>query len=388
MLYILYQLTLVAAASIKHSQYTRVAISLICLCYFGLTYPGGNDVTGYFLNYNCIVNSICEINDEGFEPGFNLFVLIFGQLGYQSLLYSIALFNVLLIYIFSKKFKNGGLIFLMLMSVMAWTLYTEALRQAMAISITLLAIPYLAKKDFIRFSLWIVVASLFHSSAIISFVVLGGLMGSRAKVAMLLSTAAVVLVFAIDQKLILDLVLMAVPETSDIFEKLFFYTYSEIYAPQLSIGIGVIPDILMLGLLMFLIHKLKPQKQASWIIAGTLVFIVFVFFLGRLMPVLTRLGWYGLPYLALLISPLFGGGQYLTLPNNIRYKSLLCGLVCIWVLFQIARPFTYLHSSQNIEDQKTIFNSSAGLSDEDMEDTARAQCIKLHRLGYNYLCDY
>ena len=110
------------------------------------------DFVGYFTNYNCLVNHTCNSDNLiKFESGYNLLVLIFGQLGYQLTIVAIAIFNVVCVFKFIQKNKigNGSFVFFVLLTMLGWVLYIEAIRQAMAMSIFLYAIQKSSIRTFL-----------------------------------------------------------------------------------------------------------------------------------------------------------------------------------------------------------------------------------------------
>ncbi|EFK4375396.1 O4 family O-antigen polymerase, partial [Escherichia coli] len=105
-----------------------------------LTYPSGGDWIGYFLHYDCMVNEQCNNGFIMFEPGYELIVSLFGYLGFQTIIIFIAAVNVILILNFAKHFENGSFVIVAIMCMFLWSVYVEAIRQALALSIVIFGI--------------------------------------------------------------------------------------------------------------------------------------------------------------------------------------------------------------------------------------------------------
>ncbi len=95
---------------IENSYKKAIFLSFFLFFLFlGFSYPSGYDFVGYFTNYNCLVNHTCNSDNLiKFESGYNLLVLIFGQLGYQLTIVAIAIFNVVCVFKFIQKNKIGN----------------------------------------------------------------------------------------------------------------------------------------------------------------------------------------------------------------------------------------------------------------------------------------
>ncbi len=147
MIYLLYFLV-VTMLAIFVTQRKQALISVITLTFFyiALSYPAGNDWLGYFINYDCLINDRCYDDFIVFEPGYQLVVLITGQLGFQGILISLALLNAILLYKYARHFENGALVYIFIMCMFIWALHFEAIRQALALSITMYGIKSLAEK--------------------------------------------------------------------------------------------------------------------------------------------------------------------------------------------------------------------------------------------------
>ncbi|WP_193750203.1 EpsG family protein, partial [Pantoea ananatis] len=142
MIYFIYFIVTLLISLLGNRKSARVTCLIITLLVFCFSYPAGNDWIGYFQNYDCLQNNHCDNNVPQFEPGFNLIVYVFGNLGFLGYNVVIAIFNIYCLDKFSKQFENKAFIYFSMLSFMYWMLYLEAIRQSIAISLLLLAIPF------------------------------------------------------------------------------------------------------------------------------------------------------------------------------------------------------------------------------------------------------
>ena len=82
--------------------------------FIGLSFPAGGDWIGYFQNYDCNINNICNSDFTMFEYGYELIVKILGYLGFQSIIIFIAIINIFAIRSFSIKFDKPAIVVLFL----------------------------------------------------------------------------------------------------------------------------------------------------------------------------------------------------------------------------------------------------------------------------------
>lgn len=131
----------------------------------------GTDSLQYYKHFNIIqVKNIQEILIYyPKEPVFMLFLKLLSQISsHHQLMYSvIGLFYSVSISRFIYKYSNDAMVsFVMLVPMIYFTFSLSALRQTMAISILLVSIDYIINKRIFRFMFLIILASLFHKSAI------------------------------------------------------------------------------------------------------------------------------------------------------------------------------------------------------------------------------
>lgn len=384
MYYIFFQSILFFLNIIKSNKVCGFVLFVVSLLYFSFSYPGSSDFVGYYSHYDCLINDVC--NDKiSFELGYEVFVWVFGYFGYQFLIFSIGLFNIYCVFYFSQMFKKRAFFILALMGVMAWPLYTEALRQAIAISFLLLGIGFLSKGQTGKYILFVLLASLFHVSAIISLFAIIHIVNRKLLKILFLISLVVLVIFLLNPFLLIYGIIELIPVNSIAYEKLTFYIASDVYKPMLSLGLGVVPDLFLLFYIAVNFKRANIEQDKYWIYGGVLIFLFFVVFIGRVMPVLTRIGWYGLPFLSIFMYSSIWKSKLI--PNfDLKYRQINMLVVYLWIFFQIIRPFAYDHSNFNIFKQESIFQNLNGLDDTSLRDAAENKCIDLISLGYDNLC--
>ncbi|MCU1788938.1 EpsG family protein [Pectobacterium polaris] len=392
MMYFPYFFILFFSTLIKQNKITHCITLIITILYFCLSYPAGGDWIGYYVNYRCIVDNYCLSENVSFEPGFNFIVYTLGQLGFLALNIGIIIFNVYCIYVFSRNFKNRNFIIFSLMCFFAWVIYTEAIRQSIAISIILLGIPALVKKERLKFLLVVSIAAFFHITALISVLFLLPSVSkslSRLTAYVLIILSAVFFFFNIE---LLRYIISILPIQGFVFEKLDFYINSDTYKPQFSAGIGTAFDFLLVYIVIKTISFIKKRNlelecnTLSYIIPGVIIFITFSLLIGKMMPVLARIGWYGIPFIIIILNVNISDSIFFSRKNFSNRIPLRKLLVYVFLLSQIIRPLTYEHSRYGIMNQVTIFHELNSLDDDGLYINARKKCDVLYSLGYRDLC--
>lgn len=379
----------------ERRTFSLFVVLFLTFVFIGFSYPAGGDWIGYFNNYNCQINKICYSSFTLFEPGYQLLVNIAGHLGFFAIIITTALINVFLLYKFSKNFNHSALIILMIMCLFLWGMFTEAIRQGIAFCIILYAVSLLHKGSIYKYLLMVLLASLFHITAIICLTfVLPYVNKLFSRITILLLISFGVTFFIIPTQ-ILQYVLPFLPAGSNTSIKLDFYLNSDAYRPQISVGLGLILDIVLLVVIYISNKRIKKYQlytEYRFYLAtllGVGVYITFAMLVGRMMPVLTRVGWYGFPMVLMLIYVNIGESIFYKAYSTQRRKKI--NAVVIFILFyfllQPLRPFTYEHSRYGIIHQKTIFQKSSELDDKSLIRSSYEKCSIYNDMGYGYLCN-
>lgn len=391
MIYFIYFTLLLFLAVYGFHKQGRILALIITFITFACAYPAGNDWIGYFLNYDCIENATCTVNTPNFEFGFNIFVSAFGGLGFLGYNALIVAFNLYAINRFSKKFENPAFVFFALMSFFSWVIYFEAIRQSVAVSLLLIAIPYLFERKGCKYAFLIVLATTFHTTAIIGLIFLIPVISVRLSKLSSFSVLILSIIFFVMPVVTLNIVYTLLQPGSIAQQKLSYYLSSEAYQPQFSAGIGTLFDFLLLFIVIktyLNINKHIDSQKSSLniIIPGVVLYFSFSIIIGKMMPVMTRIGWYGVPFLVILLNANISNSMFL---EKIKYRAKI-PLIKIWLylflMSQIARPLLYDHSRYGIFNQTTIFQQINYLDDRGLYTRAEQKCHVLHEMGLTFLC--
>lgn len=391
MIYFIYFTLLLFLALYGFKRQGRVLALIITFITFACTYPAGGDWIGYFLNYDCIENAVCTVNTPTFEIGFNILVAAFGGLGFLGYNALIVTFNVYAINRFSKNFGNPAFIFFALMSFFSWVIYIEAIRQSIAISLLLIAIPYLFKKEKYKYIFLIILATTFHTTAIICLIFLIPAFSIRLSKLSSFGVLVVSIVFLVMPVVTLNMVYMLLQPGSIAQQKLSYYLSSEAYQPQFSAGIGTIFDFLLLFIVIKTYKNINKNSAAqnsslNIIMPGVVLYFSFSIIIGKMMPVMTRIGWYGVPFLVMLLSANISRSIFLEKIYSTARIPLVKIFLYLFLISQIARPLLYDHSRYGILNQTTIFQQINYLDDRGLYNHAEQKCHVLHEMGLTFLC--
>ncbi|WP_205956578.1 EpsG family protein [Pantoea stewartii] len=392
MIYFTYFFITLFISLFRHQKSERITCLIITLFVFCFSYPSGNDWIGYFLNYDCIQNGQCDENTPSFEPGFNLIVYIFGNLGFLGYNIIIVIFNIYCLDKFSKQFENKAFIYFSMLSFMYWMLYVEAVRQSIAISLLLLAIPFLFKRKIINYILLVLLASTVHTTAIICILFVLPVISPRISKLSSISTLVLSLAFLFVPFIILNIAFSLLQPGSLAYEKLNFYLTSEVYRPQLSAGVGTLFDLILIVLVYLCYKGLKRKKDESvllhlnLILPGVILYISFSIIIGKMMPVMTRIGWYGLPFIIILLNTKISDSVYFEKIKSTASFPVTKLMIYLFLIAQAARPMIYEHSRYGIINQETIFQAANYLNDDGLYIRAKQKCAVLHTMGLEFLC--
>lgn len=369
---------------------------MICACLtflcFSLSYPSGGDWIGYFENYNCLVNGVCIDGSPDFEFGFNIFVNVFGQFGFLIYNSVIVAFNIYCLNRFSRLFDNRAFVYFAILSFMFWMIYIEAIRQSIAISFLILALPYLFQKSIIKYSCVIILASFFHTTALVCFLFILPCMSLRFSKLSLYSAISLSLTFLVIPFVMLNAVYSLLQPGSLAQQKLSYYLESEAYRPQLSAGVGTVFDFILIMIVILTVIKIKNKSynekkdNLNFVLPGVVLYISFSIIIGKMMPVMTRIGWYGIPFLIILLNANVSNSVFFDKIVTYAKIPLRKTFIYLFLISQISRPVLYEHSRYGIVNQVTIFQQMDYLDDKGLFIKAKEKCQVLHNMGLEYLC--
>ncbi len=161
-------------AKYKEFQFGLKLSFLVIFVFLAIRFDFGNDYMSYYKDF-IILNSYSAIDflDKTlyYEPGWLFLIKVFQPFGFFVLVMFLSLINCIIFYLFIKKFVPVQYfwlaVFIYVFTPGFMLVHASAMRQSIAINLFIFAIPYIYKKDFLRYILCIVLASLFHFSALI-----------------------------------------------------------------------------------------------------------------------------------------------------------------------------------------------------------------------------
>ncbi|EIY5006730.1 EpsG family protein [Klebsiella variicola] len=137
----------------------------ISLLYFCFTFGRGFDWINYYDIYLSINPNVFELP---FEPGYYIIMRVFHYFGspFSVMMAFTTLVMFSFIFIYCRRMQNPTLSFFTLISFMGHYLFSEQVRQGLAICIILYGFPFFERKQYVKAFLIILIAMLFHVSAI------------------------------------------------------------------------------------------------------------------------------------------------------------------------------------------------------------------------------
>lgn len=162
-------LSLVARIYPSYRNVIGKILTIVLIIIAGFRYNVGMD----YKSYNDIYNSIKDINTGAYETGFIFLCKACSFIGgtSQLMFLTMSILTIVLLYQTYKKY-SPDLVFTLVIFICFGQMYLNtfnAVRQCLAISLFAYSIDYLEHKQFIRYSVSIILATLFHSSAILLF---------------------------------------------------------------------------------------------------------------------------------------------------------------------------------------------------------------------------
>ncbi len=179
--YMLLLLLIMLCFFVKNNNKTqkKVAIAIIVVLLTLLAglrhYTIGNDTTVYLNNYNQITIYGSDLFDSShFEIGYNYLVLFATSLGlsFNAFLLIISLMMNIGVGVFIYKYSKQPMFsFILFILLRLFFCEINIMREFLALTIFLSSIRFIEKRNFIKFLLVVVLASLFHSSALFAIII-------------------------------------------------------------------------------------------------------------------------------------------------------------------------------------------------------------------------
>ncbi|WEV22673.1 EpsG family protein [Clostridium perfringens] len=292
---------------------------------FTADYDNYVNLFNYYNNFN--FNQIFS-NNFGQEIGYVILNKIIGFFTKNSI-YIILIMSILTIYLFLKEFKrysvNIWLSVLLFITIGAYYTSFNLIRQILAVAIIFSGSKYIYKKNFIKYFIYILTASLIHKTALI-MIIFYFILNSRFSIKKLI-IILISLIFCINY---LDLII--------IFIQKYFYSYYT-YGKYGMTGFNYKNIVLPISILIFvLIHYYKLDLDNNrinvWI--NAIIFYAFFSLLGLKIQMVQRVADFFAPY-ALLIIPL--------IISKIKDKKIRAIYIFLIVSLSILYNFIVLYGS-------------------------------------------
>jgi transmembrane protein EpsG len=327
----------------------RVSFFLIFI-FLALRYNFGNDYHSYLELFQEVQGyefSNLLKTDWKVEFGWIFLCWICSPFGFFGMIILLALFNSILFYLLFKRYAPKGYyslsIFLYLATPELFLIHSSAMRQALSTLIFLFSLRYIYERKIIKYTLCIIVASFFHTSALILLPVylLTFVRGQISKILGVAVFSLYILIFYFGQYIISNSDVL----TIGYFDK--YLTYSGV--SSVGSGIGVIYFSVLL--ILFLFYQRFVNEEYGLIFKIAIISYFFIP-LSFFIPMVGRLDMYFTPAL------IFGFPILYIYIKNKKYKLTFIILLVFMVGYQFFIFFyskTYGHA---FFEYNTIFSSN------------------------------
>lgn len=266
-------------------KYVRWFILGFLLVFVGLRFNTGAD----WNNYKLAFESISEgIKSTGWESGFIVLMkVIFYLFGNYYVLQFLV--TSLLLYSLNKFYTNNTNYPILSMTLFVLIFFTSILmaqlRQSIAMSVILIGAKYVFKRNFLKYLIIVVLACLFHVSAIVALPIyfLNRKISTTISVLLILT----VQVFYFFPSVILNMVETIVVIFPSRFQRLFEVYVGTSYADKVEFSSGVyyIATLLFLIVVLFLSKK---STDKSIYFHNTLIILIILYSLSKAFLILER----------------------------------------------------------------------------------------------------
>lgn len=266
-------------------KYVRWFILGFLLVFVGLRFNTGAD----WNNYKLAFESISEgIKSTGWESGFIVLMkVIFYLFGNYYVLQFLV--TSLLLYSLNKFYTNNTNYPILSMTLFVLIFFTSILmaqlRQSIAMSVILIGAKYVFERNFLKYLIIVVLACLFHVSAIVALPIyfLNRKISTTISVLLILT----VQVFYFFPSVILNMVETIVVIFPSRFQRLFEVYVGTSYADKVEFSSGVyyIATLLFLIVVLFLTKK---STDKSIYFHNTLIILIILYSLSKAFLILER----------------------------------------------------------------------------------------------------
>lgn len=192
MAFLIFPVALLILAIVEQRGLFKVSV-LVTGIYFGCTWGYGYDWINYRDTYDMLHNPTYGYFFA--EPGLYWLMLAGSYLGlsYGMFSFFVTMFIYYAVYKFCDRLNNPSAAFFTVFAFLGYFVFTEWVRQGLAISIIMLSIKHHEKDHYVRFVLSVALACLFHASAVVALSYLLISSKSRLRMKMFLIIASAVM---------------------------------------------------------------------------------------------------------------------------------------------------------------------------------------------------
>jgi len=290
-----------------------------------LRYRYGNDYVAYlqgFLDINRYTMIDYFNVSSHFEIGWIFLCRVFRPFGFFAMVAVLAAFNCWVYYRFIKRYVSPRYywfaVFLYVFTPGFMLIHASAMRQSLAIDIFIFSIDYIYKKDFLRYLACIVLASSFHSSALILLpIYLLRLFNFKINILTAVSLFSLFLFMLGFSSLFLPYI---IKYTGIFFEKYQNYKMSSV----LGSGLGVAFSAFLFALILFY-ERLQIADVALLFRISMLGYFIIPLSLSIMM--ISRIGMYFQP-ITIVVFPIL----FLKIKNPI-YKNIILAMLIFMTMY-------------------------------------------------------
>lgn len=311
-------------AKYKKFSYGLEVAFIILTIFVAIRYNWGNDYSGYLESFK-YVGSFSSFDPEilGTEPGWNFLYYISQPIGFFGFIIILTVFEYFVIYRLIKKYVPVEWywfsIFIFTFNTSYLLVTSSMMRQFLAMCIFIIAVDYIIKKRWIISILLILLASTFHTSALIllPFAFFGYLNISLTKRKPYIWFGVYLLLYFLAVELLGDYfnLLLSVEQ----FERYEVYLNAE--KGGFGTGLGLIFNMIMYFVL--LLHQ-KYQSYNMKIIFILFAVSVFFYLFADIAPLTVRLGYY-FSILSIVCYPL----MFYVVKNKLIKYIFLSGYIIV-----------------------------------------------------------
>ncbi len=292
---------------------------------------GSNDSNQYYFNWEAMSNRSWNdlkafLPETNFETGYCVFVWIFSHIipdGQYLFVISALIFTISVCRFIYINSKDPEMSFVMYICLGLYTFMAQGLRQSIAMSMCLFAIELAKKRKFIPFVLLVLLASTFHTSAIV-FLVVYFIYGVTLNVRTLVMGAGVtVILLALSSRL------------AAIGNLIFQREYEGEVESGGFVAVAIYAIILILSIA--LSGKRRKDQDYSFFVFMTWFGLVFYLMRYTEVQIAERISWY------------FMFGQMIALPNAIsRFDKHVSFIIKCAVIVLCFALFAYRLSGDGL----------------------------------------